>query len=344
LKRGDIVNNWPVKWCIYDFERFTKNNAICEADIPLSTLLNACEKPIKHPHKPTAYNPVPYEINLEVKTQRNILQGSSPMLSTRVSYIPYSEIRRNFWLALLNQYSSSLPQEIEPKIDRVSFETMLDSIESNYSEETINNMFALIKKTPGDELTFAEAIEVLECKIKPELAGAVGTIHPIGIETERLMMMKKCPICQKRLNQRGDFDVVSHFALCSHGNMELLDQLAMGGFITQEAASSKWFTKVFSFVTFGGLGIGKNSGYVLYQDRATGQLVKEKMPTYIRLGIRLLYQVAGSKSTVESKAIKKLLRNMTMKQGQKFDSAKSKSNIAQFVAYHNLDLDEGHSV
>jgi phosphatidylserine decarboxylase len=126
------------------------------------------------------------------------------------------------------------------------------------------------------------------------------------------MLIKRCPICQKRLDHRGDFDAVSHFALCSHGNLEQLDQLAMGGFLTQESASSKWFTKIFSYVTFGGLGIGKNSGYVLYQDRSTGQLVKEKMPTYIRLGIRLLYQVAGSKSTVESKAIKKLLKNLSI--------------------------------
>jgi phosphatidylserine decarboxylase len=276
------------------------------------------------------------EIPLAVKNQRTIVQGSSPFMTIKVSYIPYTEIRRNFWLSLLSQYSSST--DPEPKIDRVSFETMLDSIESNYSEETINNMFAMIKKSPQEELTFAEAIEALECKIRPDLVSSV-TRRAIGIETERLMMMKKCPICQKRLNLRGDFDVVSHFALCSHGNMELLDQWAMGGFLTHESASSKWFTKIFSYVTFGGLGIGKNSGYVLFQDRQTGQLVKEKMPTYIRLGIRLLYQVAGSKS-VESKAIKRLLRNMTLKQGMKFDHPKSRANIGQFVAYHNLDLDE----
>jgi phosphatidylserine decarboxylase len=344
LKQNDIANNWPVKWCIYDFERFTKNNTICEADIPLSTLLGVCEKPVKHPHRPTPFNPVEYDIPLDVKNQRNIVEGSTPVLSIRVSYIPYTEIRRNFWLALLNLYGSNCPQELDPKIDRVSFETMLDSIESNYSEETINNMFALIKKTPTDEMTFSEAVEVLERKIKANAVFPVGTVHPIGIETERLMMMKRCPICQKRLNHRGDFDVVSHFALCSHGNSELLDQLAMGGFTTQESASSKWYTKIFSFVTFGGLGIGKNSGHILYQDRATGQLVKEKMPTYIRLGIRLLYQVAGSKSTVESRAIKKLLRNMTLKQGSKFDSPKSKSNIPQFAAFHNLDMEEGKVV
>jgi phosphatidylserine decarboxylase len=65
-------------------------------------------------------------------------------------------------------------------------------------------------------------------------------------------------------------------------------------------------------VTFGGLGIGKNSGHILYQDRESGQLLKEKIPSYIRLGIRLLYQTAGSKSAVESRAIKKLLKNMSI--------------------------------
>lgn len=125
----------------------------------------------------------------------------------------------------------------------------------------------------------------------------------------------------------------------------------MGGFLTQESASSKWFTKILSYVTFGGLGIGKNSGHILYQDRSSGQIVKEKIPTYIRLGIRLLYQIAGSKSAVESKSIKKLLKamsnfcnNLALKQGIKFESPSSVKHIAQFIAYHNLDLDEGNGI
>lgn len=268
---------------------------------------------------------------------------SVPYLILSCSFIPYLEIRRNFWLSLLYQYESSGSSEVDPKIDKVSLVTMLDAVECNFSDETINNMFSSVNKRPTEELTFSEAIEILEAKIKTNLGNNDG-LSPVvspSFEEERMIQIKSCPICRKGFDRRGDFDMVSHLALCSHGNLEKLDQLAMGGFLTQESASSKWVTKIFSYVTFGGMGIGKTNGHILYQDRGTGQLVKEKIPTYIRLGIRLLYQVAGSKSAVESKSIKKLLRNMTVKQGNKFDSPCSIKHIAQFVAYHNLDLDEG---
>ncbi|KAJ3323599.1 hypothetical protein HDV06_001623 [Boothiomyces sp. JEL0866] len=337
LKKDDLANDWPITWCIYDYERFHKNNAICESNSYLSRIIEKCDKPAKNPQGPTYYQPVYLDIDMTVKNTKAIVINP-PKLIIQCSYIPYKEIRRNFWLSLLEIYGYNTPDG-EKKIDKVSFVTMLDSIECNFSDGTINNMFAMLKKSPEDELTFAEAFEILELKIKPS-SMLPEDVSPLGIENERLMLIKQCPICKKPFEHRGDFDVVSHFALCSHGHLEKLDLLAMGGFLTQQSASLGWITKIFSYVTFGGLGIGKNSGQILYQDRATGQLVKEKMPTYIRLGIRLLYQVAGSKSAVESRAIKRFLKNYTIKQGAKFDNPVSKAQISQFAAYHDLDLDE----
>ena len=69
--------------------------------------------------------------------------------------------------------------------------------------------------------------------------------------------------------------------------------------------------------------------------------MEERMPSYIRLGIRLLYQFAGSRTLVETKAVKKLLKSLSAKQGAKFDDPSSKSQISHFVAFHNLNLDEG---
>ncbi|KAJ3307445.1 hypothetical protein HDV03_000093 [Kappamyces sp. JEL0829] len=351
LKKSDLKSEWPLRFRIYDFERFTKNNAIAEIDCKIENLIDSCEKPIRNQNKPTLYPHSEMKVDLKIKNQRATVKESSslPYIIIHCSFIPYPEIRRNFWLALLNQYESSPAGSVEKKIDKVSLVTMLDSIECNFSDETINNMFASVKKATTEELTFAEAVEALELKIKPSLdkqlspsttTSTAGPQKQLGLEDERIILIKVCPICKKEFSQRGDFDVVSHLALCSHGQIDKLDQLAMGGFLTQEAASSKWLTKVFSYVTFGGLAIGKNNGQIVYQDRQTGQLQKEKIPAYIRIGIRLLYQVAGSKSTVESKSIKRLLKSMTIKQGIKFDSPASVKHIAQFAAYHNLDLDE----
>jgi hypothetical protein len=164
-------------------------------------------------------------------------------------------------MAMLNQYGNTSGNP--PTIDKVGFVTMLDAIESNISDESINGMFAMLKRSPNDEITFTEAVDILELKVKRSLSPP----EPISEKrNERLMEIRICPICEKRL-KRGDFDNVTHIALCSHANFEKLDRIAMGGFMTRESASSKWLTKIFSYVTFGGMGIGKNSGHILYQDR-----------------------------------------------------------------------------
>jgi riboflavin synthase len=101
---------------------------------------------------------------------------------------------------------------------------MLDAIESNISDEHVNNMFAMLKKSPQEEITFSEAVEILENATAESLN---KQLHPIGIETERLMEIKMCPICEKRLQNRGDYDVVTHLALCSHGNLDKLDRIGI---------------------------------------------------------------------------------------------------------------------
>ena len=94
-------------------------------------------------------------------------------------------------MALLQVYESSLPNDPDKRIDKVSFVTMLDEIACNFSDETINAMFASQGKSPTDELTFAEAVDCLETKARNL------SIHNFGIENERLMMIKHCPICKK---------------------------------------------------------------------------------------------------------------------------------------------------
>ena len=69
----------------------------------------------------------------------------------------------------------------------------------------------------------------------------------------------------------------------------------MGGYLTEEYAQRKFLSKFAAYLSFGSYSVGKNNGHILVHDRITGQIIEEKMPTYIRLGIRLLYQTgAGS--------------------------------------------------
>jgi phosphatidylserine decarboxylase len=61
-------------------------------------------------------------------------------------------------------------------------------------------------------------------------------------------------------------------------------------------------------------------------------MLEEKMATFIRLGIRLLYRSPAQKIHVG-----KILANMSFKQGHKFDDPRSKRDIEPFIQFHHLE-------
>lgn len=169
----------------------------------------------------------------------------------------------------------------------------------------------------------------------------LGTVIPHGFsQREHVIMIRVCPICKKRIRRKGDLDVVSHVALCAHEDLGKIDNFVLGGFLTEAYASRKWYSKIVSYVTYGGYRIGKNNGNIIVQDSSTGQLIEERMPSYVRLGIRLIYQMAGGRDAVQSKKIKTLLRSMSVKQGKKFDDPNSRKSIKNFITFHNLNVNE----
>lgn len=111
--------------------------------------------------------------------------------------------------------------------------------------------------------------------------------------------------------------------------------------MTEAHATRKWFTKVLHNISYGRYGqLEKNTGHILVQDRETGQIIEEKIPTYIRLGIRIMYASAGAKSVVESTKVKNLLKKMSIRQGKKFDNPRSAKEIEGFIKFHKLSVDE----
>jgi phosphatidylserine decarboxylase len=54
--------------------------------------------------------------------------------------------------------------------------------------------------------------------------------------------------------------------------------------------------------------------------------------------MRLLYK--GMKTSLQSKRAQRILLNMTLRQGRRFDSPKSAREIPSFIKFHNLDMSE----
>ncbi|KDN39916.1 hypothetical protein K437DRAFT_258852 [Tilletiaria anomala UBC 951] len=158
-------------------------------------------------------------------------------------------------------------------------------------------------------------------------------------QVEQVIKLKSCPLCHMgRLNRKGEMDIVTHLAVCASQDWRRVDSMLVRNFVTANQAHRKWYTKVLTKISQGSYALGANSANIIVQDRQSGELLEEKMQVYVRLGIRLLYQ--GAKSRMESARVKKMLKNMSIKQGVKFDDPASVREIAPFIAFHNLNIEE----
>lgn len=173
----------------------------------------------------------------------------------------------------------------------------------------------------------------------PERSSSTDPFDDDPRPVERVILLKSCPLCHMpRLSKKGDGDVVTHLAVCASQDWRRVDQMVVSNFVTASQAHRKWLNKAVIKATQGKYSLGANSANILVQDRETGELLEEKMQIYVRLGIRLLYQ--GARSRMEGARVRKMLKNMSVKQGKKYDSPSSAREIPGFVAFHNLNVDE----
>ena len=71
------------------------------------------------------------------------------------------------------------------------------------------------------------------------------------------------------------------------------------------------------------------SANVIVLDRGSGQLIDEKIPTYIRLGIRAIYRSGFGpvRKGLDTKMVKAVLQNLSIRQGRKYDDPASAASI-----------------
>lgn len=117
-------------------------------------------------------------------------------------------------------------------------------------------------------------------------------------ERERLLNFTTCPVCHRANLPSNTVDLLTHVAMCASRDWTALDKLVMGGFVTEAYAQRKWFVNLVNRIGFGKYKTGENNANILVVDRKTGRVIEEKMPVYLRLGMRLLYQ--GVETEVES--------------------------------------------
>lgn len=194
--------------------------------------------------------------------------------------------------------------------------------------------------TPGGTTSEPAAISVPEIRTPGEESDILDRDDMNNDSDEHVVEIKECPIChQPRLNKRSDTDIITHVATCASQDWRQVNSVLMGGFVTASQAQRKWYSKVITKLSYGGYKLGANSANILVQDRITGQINEEKMSVYVRMGIRLLYKGLKSRD-MENRRIRKVLKNLSIKQGKKFDDPASRDEIEKFIHFHRLDMSE----
>jgi phosphatidylserine decarboxylase len=306
--------SYYVMFSVYDYDKLSYNSCIGATSLKASTLL-------EHPNEIQ-------KLALPLRLA-NPNGFSDACILVKACFISYDMLRKNFWEVLAKQYD----HDDNGKLNRIELTTMLESIGSTLSEASLDEILRKLDVDADGEIDIGNIVSSLEdLTVRSQQSD-----HP----EENIVLVKTCPICDTHFTQnRDDIDVITHLAICAAKDSGSLDRFVMGGFITEDYASRKWFMKLLSFMSFGGYRIGKNNGNILVQDRRTGKLLEEKMPTYIRLGIRWMHQYSASSRAVDSYTVRQIFQNLTLKQGRKYDDPASVKNIPDFVKYHKLNVDE----
>ena len=343
-----------VKFFVYDWDKMSANDYVGEATLPVSNLMCAVPAPdpttglfdsdvatLSTMH--TLELPLSRELGDE---EQKYGTGKTPVLTIRFCYRPYEALRQRFWRELLQSYDTNDTNGV----DIVEFSTMLSSLGSTLTRETINELYTRHgKNSETDELTFEEGVLVLEELLKRPVSARRKQVHVTAsdsdsdgeeeIPVERIVRLRSCPLCNMpNLGQVDEMDILTHLALCASSDWHRVDEIAMSRFVTASQAHRKWYTNVIQKIGQGNYSVGANSANILVQKRDSGELLEEKMQVYVRLGIRLLYQ--GAYGQMSGARVRRMLYNMSIKQGRKFDAPSSTKFILPFITFHGINTDE----
>ncbi|EJU05118.1 hypothetical protein DACRYDRAFT_76182 [Dacryopinax primogenitus] len=160
----EYEQNFQINFTVLDWDKITSNDHVGDVSFPLADLLG--DIPEKDPQ--TGLYPAESigahdmkELRLALQTQNNpSWEGKfTPTLTVKAKYQPYDALRQRFWRQYLKQYDA----DDTNTYSRIELTSMLDSLGSTLTRETIDALFSRHNKNPDtDELSSDEAVISLE--------------------------------------------------------------------------------------------------------------------------------------------------------------------------------------
>ncbi|KAL7275718.1 phosphatidylserine decarboxylase [Rhizina undulata] len=138
------------------------------------------------------YELKPFELPLPLKNKDRWEDKHNPQLYIKAKYVPYPALRQQFWRYMLRQYDA----DDSGMMSRVELSTMLDTLGSTLSNNTIDSFFERFQEENGAEnletmeLTMDQAVICLEDQLtavsKKSSAGLLNPRTPITPQTPLL--------------------------------------------------------------------------------------------------------------------------------------------------------------
>ncbi|KAI6039702.1 phosphatidylserine decarboxylase-domain-containing protein [Pisolithus marmoratus] len=159
--------SFKVMLTVLDWDKLSSNDYVGDAKFDISDLVKDAPQPRaglglydldedgSHAMK---------EFNIPLGTSKEVGWEArhTPMLRFRAKFQPYALLRQRFWAQYLKQYDA----DDTGTLSHIELTSMLDSLGSTLSAQTIDSFFTRHDKRPAeDELTFPEAIHSLEAEL-----------------------------------------------------------------------------------------------------------------------------------------------------------------------------------
>lgn len=160
---------YNLKFAIYDKDKFSGNDFVAWQEMPVVDIISKSMSHAIEVNQATTNEQDPQDmiekemdthtIDLKMANRAKWEGKHNPRLSFRAKFLPYTTIRKMFFMALAKPYDL----EGNGMMNRLGVQSMLESLGSNITEATVNGFWERWKKSPETEdLTTEELIECLE--------------------------------------------------------------------------------------------------------------------------------------------------------------------------------------
>ncbi|EKM58743.1 uncharacterized protein PHACADRAFT_253246 [Phanerochaete carnosa HHB-10118-sp] len=158
---------FQVHMTVLDWDKLSSNDHVGAASFSVSELLAKApkkdDKTRLYPEHNDGTQDSLQEFVLPLQTEQQMPWESkhNPVLTVRAKYQPYDALRQRFWRQYLKQYDT----DDSGTISRLELTSMLDSLGSTLSRETVDSFFIRFGKEPNEVLTVNETIQCLETEL-----------------------------------------------------------------------------------------------------------------------------------------------------------------------------------